>query len=259
MEGPERAPRCAHQIHVAAEREGVEPSLICSCPAGLIHMHDCPLEAGLACAHFVGLESEPEAIRPLDAERLREELMDVYLSRPYRHRVQSLSGRATPWQQRREMLAHRYAEPDEPDPTSDDLDAYERERDHLIALRKEREEARQAREERTREEKARERARMGIKTVVERARDAVAAQGNHHESLLDEKESAKGERPESGPKRRRRRGRRGGARARGRAQKDAAPPPAAGEAGPADGGTAPKKRRRRRRRKPRRPPGPPAS
>jgi hypothetical protein len=109
------------------------------------------------------------------ADEVHSRLMHDYLSRAYYHRIRSLAPAGNPWLRRKEELYAFYAtvelEGREPD---DDEEGYERERERLCGLRREREDARRERDQMTREEKAKERARLGIKTVVERAQEAVA-------------------------------------------------------------------------------------
>jgi hypothetical protein len=221
---PAEGPRCANQVHERAGGRPPEPTQVCSCGAGLIHMLDCPVQLGLPCAFFRTLEAEPPALDPLAADDLHTRLMQDYLSRAYYHRVRALAPAGDPWQRRREELYAFYATVDLGGAEAgDDEESYERERERLIELRRQREEARREREELTREEKARERARLGIKTVVERAQEAAALQA-----------SLAGPSPE---------------------------PEAQGAGGAEAEGGAPPPRRSRPRRRPRRPPGgpPPAS
>jgi hypothetical protein len=200
-------------------------------------MHDCPVTLGLECVHLRPLEGDPQVVSVQEEEEVRGRLMGSYLSRAYFHRVRSLAPPGDPWNRRREELYAFYAtvELGESRAEPDEDERYKKERDRLLAQRRKREEAEREREERTREERARDRARLGIKTVVERAQEAVASQGNVASSIVDDVELP------AGKKKRRRRRRR-------RPAKDAAagtpapPPPAA----PPEG--APKRRRRRRRR-----------
>ena len=236
------APRCANQIHVRGERGAVEGGPICSCAAGLIHMHDCPVTAGLDCTHFRPLGDDPPALDLKEAEDLRERLMQDYLSRPYYHRVRSLAPAGNPWARRKEELYAFYSNvelgKDQGRSIEAEDESYERDRDRLIEQRKKREAVRAEREERTREERATERARLGIKTVVEKAQEAVAAQGNVASSFLDEVKLPPGEK-----KPRRRRGRRKGP-SKATGDKPAGPPKPRAEAT-----GEPKKRKRRRRRR----------
>ncbi|HEX5135490.1 MAG TPA: hypothetical protein VFY93_00830 [Planctomycetota bacterium] len=175
MEPAESAPRCANQVHAHTGGGAPEPIQVCSCAAGLIHMLDCPVELGLACAFFRQIEGPPAALDAVAADEIHSRLMHDYLSRAYYHRVRSLAPAGNPWLRRREELYAFYAtvELEGREPLEDE-EGYERERERLNGLRREREEARKAREQMTREEKARERARLGIKTVVEKAQEAVA-------------------------------------------------------------------------------------
>lgn len=177
MEPVETGPRCANQVHAHAPGQRPEPTQVCSCSAGLIHMLDCPVDLGLPCAFFRALEGPPASVDFAAADELHSRLMQDYLSRTYFHRIRALAPAGDPWQRRREELYAFYAtvelEGEEP---FDDEEGYERERERLVGLRKEREAERAQRDEMTREEKAKERARLGIKTVVERAQEAVALQ-----------------------------------------------------------------------------------
>jgi hypothetical protein len=183
-------------------------------------MLDCPVELGLPCAFFRQLEGPPAALDAAAADDVHSRLMHDYLSRAYYHRIRALAPAGNPWLRRREELYAFYAtvelEGREP---FDDEEGYERERERLHALRREREEARKQREEMTREEKARERARLGIKTVVERAQEAVALRAGPEETAPGPEEEAGGpggeeppepapDAPEGPPRRRRRRRRR---------------------------------------------------
>jgi len=239
MDPVEAPPSCVNQILVRELSGRLEPTQICSCAAGLIHMHDCPVTLGLPCQHFhPGTASSGVTVQ--EAEQVHDRLMQDYLTRPYAHRVRSLSPAGNPWHRRREELYAFYAtvELEGEAPEQDDED-YERERDRLIELRRQREEIRKEREERTREEKARERARLGIKTVVEKAQEAVATQGNVMSSVVDDLQLPE---QQTRPRRRRRR--------RGPGRPGDAPGAAAGEGGAgAESPAAPRKRRRRRRRR----------
>ena len=235
MEPVEDAPRCANQMHVRESNGAADPTLVCSCAAGLVHMHDCPVSMGLPCVHF--RDAEPDVCSRLEWEKVHDRLMMDYLTRPYYHRIHSLAPAGDGWNRRREELYAFYAtvELDEAEFGEHDEEEYARERERLLVLRRKREEARKEREERSREERAQERARLGIKTVVEKAQEAVASQGNIASSLVDDKQL-----PAKQPrrKRRRRRGRDGVAAAK-----------SAPEAPKADGGEPRKRRRRRRRRR----------
>lgn len=228
-----------HHVHTAARRGDPEPTLVCRCPGGLIHMHDCPVMNGRECRHF-----EPGAGEPVDLARYDEihgELMEDFLSRPYAHRIRILSVDEDAWTRRRRALEEHYAAEAEEtlaeeDLTPDQAERYEKEKERLIEQRKRREEARAEREAKTREEKARERAKMGIKTVVERAQESVAARGNVSDSIVDEMPA-----PQGGKKKKRRR------RRRRKDEKGEGSAPKSGEGAP--------KRRRKRRRRRRKPPG----
>jgi hypothetical protein len=241
MEPESETPRCANQLHVCMDGGAPEPAPLCSCAAGLIHMHDCPVTMGLECVYFRRLEGEPEVTSVTEEEVVRGRLMSSYLSRSYVHRLRSLAPAGDPWNRRREELYAFYAtveldgkggvDPDEED------DRYQRERDRLLVQRRKREEADREREERTREDRARDRARLGIKTVVERAQEAVASQGNVASSVVDDVEL-----PAERKKRRRRRRRR---KPQG-PQGDSTPPPAVREG---EQQSAPRRGRRGRRRR----------
>jgi len=192
-------------------------------------MYDCPVAAGLGCVHFEEAEGDPTDLPMLEYERLHDGLMADYLSRVYTHRVRSLAPEGSAWTKRQAELAAFYGEEDGADVSEADLEAYEKERDALIAQRKRREEERAARAERSKEQKALERAKMGIKTVVEKAQEAVAAQGNVASSVVDELKL-----PGKGPRMRRR----------------PRPKPAEQTSGERPNPDPKKKRRRRRRRKP---------
>jgi hypothetical protein len=178
--------------------------------------------------------------------------MDVFLSRSYVHRIRGLSPEGDDWQRRRDLLDAEYADKEgaaDAPLAPDEIARYEEERDRLISLRKKREEREREREERSREERARERARMGIKTVVEKAVDAVAATGNVASSVVDDMKLEGGD----GKKKRRRRRRRtgkGGEQAGAGGERRGAPK---GERGGGKPDGAPTRKRRRRRRKKRKP------
>lgn len=240
-------PGCRHHIHVASSHGPPEPSLVCSCSVGLIHMHDCPVMNGRTCAAF---DASPEADEVLDAHAFDEvhtRLMVDFLSRPYTHRVRELMPGGDPWMRRREDRLADLAAASEPDEelSPEAEERYEAEKERLIEQRKRREQARLEREEKTREERARERAKMGIKTVVERAQESVAARGNVADSIVDEMPSPN---PAKKKRRRRRKKPADGAKPEG------GPRPEPGAAKPAEGGATgdaakPKRRRRRRRRR----------
>lgn len=238
MEPAEPVPRCANQVHAHMGGGRPEPIQVCSCAAGLIHMLDCPVELGLPCQFFRALEGAPTALDAPAADEVHSRLMHDYLSRTYYHRIRSLAPAGNPWLRRKEELYAFYAtvelEGREPD---DNEEGYERERERLCGLRREREEARAEREQMTREEKARERARLGIKTVVERAQEAVALRSTPaaEEPPAEDAGGAGGE--------------------------EAPPPPEAApssEDAPREDGPRRRRRRRRRRRSGGGPPAPPA-
>jgi hypothetical protein len=192
-------------------------------------MLDCPVDMGLPCAFFRALEGAPAALDARAADEVHSRLMHDYLSRAYYHRIRSLAPAGNPWHRRREELYAFYATVElEGGEEPDDEEGYDREKERLIGLRKEREEFRRQREEMTREEKAKERARLGIKTVVERAQEAVALQAGMAPMPAPEEGGARG--PE-------------------------APPPGNEPGQPERRG----RRRRRRRRRSGGPPAPPAS
>jgi hypothetical protein len=245
MEPDSGTPRCANQMQVRMDGGDPEPAPLCSCAAGLVHMHDCPVALGLECVYFRRLEGEPEVISMREEEEVRGRLMTTYLSRSYFHRVRSLAPAGDPWNRRREELYAFYATveldrdssaaPDEED------DRYGQERDRLLAQRRKREEADREREARTREDRARDRARLGIKTVVEKAQEAVASQGNVASSVVDDVEL-----PAEKKKRRRRRRRRPPQDASaGSPSPPTTPPPPA----PTEGAKKRSRRGRRRRRR----------
>ena len=225
--------RCEHLVFQPDERRRPVPSDLCSCPAGLIHMHDCPVSMGRECVHFKEREGEGVLVPEVDFEELRTRLMDDYLLLAYRHRVRSLDPAGDPWAERRINLEEHYAlmERDQPDPPEQAPgvmpdEAYEREKEHLLEARRKREADREQR----RLDSA-ERARRGIKTVVERAQETVAEHGNVASSYLDELDA-----PADVQGGQRRRGR-GGRRGRG--------------SGEGEAGQAPKRRRPRGPRGPR--------
>lgn len=243
MEPDGGTPRCANQLHVGMDGGAPEPAPLCSCAAGLIHMHDCPLGMGLECVYFRPLEGEPGVTSVTEEEQLRGRLMSGYLSRSYFHRVRSLAPAGDPWNRRREELYAFYATVElhgksDMDPDQEDA-RYSKERDRLLVQRRKREEAEKQREERSREERARDRARLGIKTVVEKAQEAVKSQGNVASSVVDDVQLP------AEPKKRRRRRRRRKPQVPGSAGGEAAPPP------PAQGEKerAPRRSRRGRRRR----------
>jgi len=238
-------PCCSHRLYQRDELDGLVPTGLCCCPAGMIHMHDCPMTLGLECTHFARQAEPPAACEALEIERKHELLMQDYLTPAYGLRVRSLGPGENAYEQRKReleeaLLGEASGNEEEPE---EDFSAYEAERDQLIERRRRREEVRARPEAQSREERARDRARMGIKTVVEKARDAVAIKGNVNTSRVDAIELPS----KSGRPARRRHGRR---RKSGVAA-------AGAEAAPASGGAKPRqRRRRRRRRKPRHPPAP---
>jgi hypothetical protein len=216
--------RCVHRIYLRVEGTEVVPASICSNPAGLVHMHDCPVAAGRECAHHEPLEGDSEAVTPQEFEDLHERLMDDFLTRTYHHRVRSLSPRGHPWLVARERTHARYTgeeeQPEEQDEAERALARYEKEADRLRTLRRKREETRRLKEEQEKKEKL-ERA---MREAEERA--ARAARERKSTEVTE------------APRRRRRRGRRG-------------PRPEQRPARPAPDAAAepPKKRRRRGRRR----------
>lgn len=234
---------CTHQIHESGARGHPEPTQVCSCAAGLVHMVDCPVSLGLPCVHFEPLEN-PEPVARQEAEAARERLMESYLDRVYFHRVRSLSPEPSAWQRHKEELNRRYqpeAEAELGEEEVADVSGYEAERDRILERRR-RLEAERAEAAEKEQAAATERQRRGIKTVVQRAQESVAARGNVMSSYLDDVELPPSKEGGQG-RRRRRRGRRSN-----------------GDSGAAGGsparksGTAGKRRRRRRRR-----PGGPAA
>ena len=85
----DQVPGCAHHVHLMNRGER-EPTLVCSCPAGLIHMHDCPVTMGLACTHFTEVADESEALSISEHEVVWSGLMADYLTRSYHHRIRGL-------------------------------------------------------------------------------------------------------------------------------------------------------------------------
>ena len=252
MDAPERAPLCANQIHVTGGDRIPEPTNLCSCEAGLVHMHDCPMTVGLECVHFRAAEGEPTTMPMPEQEEMRLQLMQDYLSRDYFHRLRLLSPEGDSWQRLREELAARQAEsllgedaaevePEESEEQVARADAsYEREKERLLDQRRKREERRLEQEARNRDQLAQERARRGIKTVVEKAQETVAAQGNVVVSYLDKIDLPAGE-PDD--KKRRRRSRRKG-RKPGEGGAESPARQTGGEGG--EGGDRPRRSRRKR-------------
>ncbi len=215
------SPRCSFQVYLRAESEGPEPSEVCSCPAGLIHMHDCPVTLGLECVHFTRIEAEPEAIDAVAYSDYHERLMGDFLSRRYFHRIRSLAPKGDAWHERQAELAERYKDMEpEADDAPDEIDAeFEAERARLLAIRRKREEQRQEREEQERQEKqrrARERAERALKEAEARAakRPRSAPAKKHRrpwkktEDAAPKAETTATDKPRK-KRRRRRRGRRG--------------------------------------------------
>ncbi|MGQ0614262.1 MAG: hypothetical protein ACT4PV_11045 [Planctomycetaceae bacterium] len=202
--------RCVHLLHGSGPRGGSEPSLLCCCPSGMIHMHDCPVSQGRACAHFAERSEPPRALNRTEMDAFHGRLSEDYLTHPYFARLRTLVPGAPGPTARHDALRERYGVledggREEPGEFPDDA-SYETERDRLREIRKAHEAARA--EERVKLDSA-ERARRGIKTVVERAKETVAEQGNVASSYLDdialpEREAASGQ----PPRERRRRGRR---------------------------------------------------
>ncbi len=205
----ERYLRCEHLVFEPDERRRPVPSDLCSCPAGLIHMHDCPVSMGCGCVHFKERDGEGALNPEIDPEELHTRLMTDYLSLTYRHRVRSLDPAGDPWAERRLNLEEHYAlmerdQPDTPETAAGVMpdEAYEREKEYKLAQRRKREADREQRRL-----DSHERARRGIKTVVERAQETVAEHGNVASSYLDELDAPAA--PQSGRRRGRGRRRRG--------------------------------------------------
>jgi hypothetical protein len=269
--GPEDdEPRCANQAHVRVERDESEPTNVCSCPAGLIHMQDCPVTLARECTHFREPNEEVRALPPVEFEQLHAELMEDYLTRPYVHRVRSLAPDEDGWERYRRELGERYCGADSEEseidaPEEVDDSGYERERERLLAQRRKREQVRMEREEQEKREKterAREKAERALREAEERRARERTAQKEAAEAAREE-EGARTAQPRSRRRRRRRRtpgeqaapragaapAGEGGAREQGGPRKPAGPgrPPAAD-------GEKPRRKRRRRRRN-RRPSG----
>lgn len=158
-EGTE-SPRCAHQAHLRGERGAAEAQPFCSCPAGLIHMNDCPVTLGLPCVHFRPLEGAPAVAGAKEIDETFGLLMEDYLTRAYYHRVRALSPTPDAWQQRRERLAGEYAAlgMDAPDEAMEESE-YESEKGRLVENRRRRWEER---EERKRQEEDAKRMARGL-------------------------------------------------------------------------------------------------
>ena len=240
-EGPHLS--CKNLIHRTEERGRAAPSHICSCPAGLIHMHDCPVSIGLECVHFSERTDAAVAVPEREVEDLHARLMENYLTRAYYHRVRSLAPGGDSWHAWRDELARAYAEDSDGETREDaapDDESYEREKERLIAERRRRDEEREQRKAAGKDAAA-ARARHGIKTVVEKAQETVADRGNVATSYLDDIELPKKSRA-GRPGRRRRRGSEGGEPPSAQAK----PQPKAAREGAPDR-PRPKRRRRRRR------------
>ena len=72
MDAPESAPQCANQILVEGVDRKPERTNLCSCEAGLIHMHDCPVSLGLECLHFRPAEEDGATLPMTEQEELRQ-------------------------------------------------------------------------------------------------------------------------------------------------------------------------------------------
>jgi len=226
------SPGCVHHVHVRIDHAGAEPTTVCSCPAGLIHMHDCPMTMGLACVLFEAAEPG-EGLPAVGYESLHNELMGQMLTRSYVHRIRNLDPAGDAWSRLREELRERYAAEEIPPDDEGEIseERYEQERERLLAHRRKRDEALKEREEQERKEKearAQELAERAIRAAEERAR---------REAL----------RPAPEPKKKRRRRRRS-------KEKSAEPgtpgPPQPKPKPQAEGGaTEPRARPRRRRRR----------
>ena len=250
MGGQEESPRCNHQVRVV-EGGQAEPSLVCDCSAGLIHMYDCPVTMGLRCVHFDDDASPPEAVEARAHAELHERLMADYLSRVYGHRVRSLDPDGDAWQSRRAELALVYEafEPEADDAPDEVSEAYSRERERLLKIRRKREEQRQEREEEEKRARA-ARARAHAERLAREAERRAAARARQPKARPTQRPAPEGTgQPESGagrPKRRRRRRRpRGAGAAEGQGPAAAEPR----KEGSGDGESKPRGRRRRRRRR----------
>ncbi len=179
--------RCVHLLHGPGPRGGSEPSLLCSCPAGMIHMHDCPVSQGRACRHFAERSEPPRALARTDLEAFHARLAEDFLTHPYFARLRTLAPGAPGPPARHDALRERYGlledgGREEPGQFPDDA-SYETERARLREIRKAHEAARAAESGKL---DSAERARRGIKTVVERAKETVAEQGNVASSYVDD-------------------------------------------------------------------------
>ncbi len=287
---------CTHQILMRRVGGDIEPSSVCSCPGGLVHMLDCPVEMGLGCRHFEPWPDElneadgpsepdgrpepdevsetpdaehvevpapappdptsdsakPEILDEREFEELRGRLMQDYLSRSYHHRILALAPEKNAYEALCDEREAAYADfADDENAGGFDEEKYLREKEQLFEQRRRREQLRKEREDASREAKAQERARLGIKTAVERAREVVAETGNVASSVVDGVELEKTKRS---PRRGRRRGRRrtdgdasGPPRRRGSGGGEGRSPAGGGEGSGGEG--KPKRRRRRRPRK----------
>jgi hypothetical protein len=240
-EGPHL--RCKHLIHHSEERGRAAPSNVCSCPAGLIHMYDCPVSLGLECVHFGERTDEVAAFPEREFEELHARLMEDYLTRSYYHRVRSLAPEGDSWHAWRDELARAYAEDVEAEAgeaAARDDESYEREKERLIEQRRRRDAEREQRRTASKDAAAAERARHGIKTVVEKAQETVADRGNVATSYLDDIELPKKSRSGRGG------GRRRGSGGGGPSGGDTTPKPKPAAEGASE---RPRPRRRRRRRR----------
>jgi hypothetical protein len=243
--GPDDDARCTNQVWVRDEREA-QPSTVCACTAGLIHMHDCPVALGLECQLFVPREDDAGSIEAREFEDVHGELMDAYMTRAYFHRVRSLAPVPDAWQRRQDGIGEVYAGVEvEPDDAPDEpSEAYERERARLLEIRRKKEEQRHAREEEERKAKeARVKANMErlARQVARRAEAKAKSKARRQPPAGDEPAAAGSGTGEGPPKRRRRRRKKPAAQG---------PAPAAGAPpAPQQGGDAKPKRRRRRRRR----------
>ena len=249
MDGAVDHPGCSRQIFQAMRGADPEPTNVCSNPSGLVHMHDCPVMNGQSCRFFAASAEPAEVLDYQQYDEVHARLMDDFLSRVYEHRVRGLRPEPSSWHRRREELLEQYAaevESEPPETISERQQGeYDREKERLIAQRRRREEQRAEQEQKSREERARDRAKMGIKTVVEKAAESVAARGNVSDSIVDDMPAPKGKRKR---RRRRRRPEEGAGKGAGNPPETARNDDSANAAG--ESGKKKKRRRRRRRRKP---------
>ncbi|MHC4930568.1 MAG: hypothetical protein ACYTGV_00035 [Planctomycetota bacterium] len=259
-------PLCANQAHVRVERDATEPTNVCSCPSGLIHMQDCPVTLARECTHFREPAGETFTVQPAEFERLHADLMEDFQSRLYIHRVRSLAPEEDRWERYRKELGERYAgaeseEPETEAPDDADDSGYERERERLLAQRRKREQVRMEREEQEKREKA-ERAREKAERALREAEERRARERAERKEAAPSREEGGARSPEpQGRRRRRRRRRPAGGQAppragaapagEGAAREQSRPAGAGGP--PAAEGEKPRRKRRRRRRN-RRPP-----